>query len=133
MQADHNWGEQTVHFGRTIIVEDDAAIRQSLVDICRMFLEIEPEEAASAHEALDLLEASRPAVLLLDLVLPDAGGEWLVAEINARGWAEDVRVIIMSAQPDAEATAKRLHVYDTLAKPFSLSVVTEKLKNAGAH
>lgn len=118
--------------GKTIIVEDDPGIRESLAEICRMFLDIEPLEAATAEEALLLFQEQRPAVALLDLYLADKGGEWIVEEVRRRGWGDEVRMVIMSAHSDAAETAARLHVYDVLHKPFSLKDVTELLEKAGA-
>ncbi len=119
-------------FGRTLIVEDDPAIRQSLADVCRLFLQIEPEQAGTAREAVALVERHRPAVLLLDLVLPDESGEWVIAQIRERGWSDDVRIIVMSAQNEMQDKAHAVGAWDSLEKPFSLQVVTEKLRNAGA-
>ncbi len=120
-------------FGKTIIIEDDPAIRESIAEICRLFLNIDPLQAGSADEALAVLEGQRPAVVLLDLVLPGEGGEWVVQEIERRGWRDEVRVILMSAHADTDDTAQRLGVFGLLRKPFSLHNVTEVLQQAGAH
>jgi DNA-binding NtrC family response regulator len=117
---------------KTVIVEDDQAIRQSLADICRLFLDVEPAEAATAREALAILETERPAVVLLDLVLPGEGGEWLLAELVRLGWRDELHVVVMTAQTESERIADQLGADGVLAKPFSLERVTQVLREAGA-
>ena len=116
---------------KIMIVEDDPAIRESLGEICRMLLNVEPLQAASADEALALFSEHRPVVALVDLFLSGDGGESIVREIHQRGWQDDIRVIIMSAHRDAAAVAERMGVFGVLHKPFSLQDVTQVLEAAG--
>lgn len=119
-------------FGRTIIVEDDAAILSSLVEICHDVLNLDPLTATTAQEAITRIEACRPAVVLLDLTLPDHDGRWVAAQIKERGWQDQVRIVVLSAQTRVEDKAAALGAFDFLAKPFSLNDVLDTLRKAEA-
>jgi DNA-binding NtrC family response regulator len=108
------------------------AIQESLVEICREVLHVDPLTAGTAAEALTALETNRPAVLLLDLTLPDTNGDSVVREIEARGWRDEVRVVILSAQSNVPETAANLRAFSHLSKPFTLNAVIETLKQAEA-
>lgn len=117
-------------YGATIIIEDDFDIQESLVEICRETLNIDPLTAATAEGALPIIGANLPAVVLLDLTLPDHDGSWVVQQIAERGWSAQVRVVVLSAQASVEAKAGNLGAFAFLAKPFSLSAVIETLERA---
>ena len=82
---------------RLVIVDDHAIVRQGL----RSILEREPDievvgEAASAGEALDLVAASRPHIVLLDLKLSagsDVAGLALCGQLTAATPAPGVLVV----------------------------------------
>jgi CheY-like chemotaxis protein len=58
--------------------------------------------AHNGEEALDLLEASRPDLLLLDLVMPGLDGHGVLSAITARSHLCDIPVIVISAQDQDE-------------------------------
>ncbi|WP_448615094.1 MadR family response regulator transcription factor [Modestobacter sp. URMC 112] len=82
---------------RLVIVDDHAIVRQGL----RSILEREPDvevvgEAATAAEALDLVAAARPHIVLLDLKLSagsDVAGLALCGQLTARSPAPGVLVV----------------------------------------
>ena len=82
---------------RLVIVDDHAIVRQGL----RSILEREPDievvgEAATATDALDLVAAARPHIVLLDLKLSagsDVAGLSLCGELTARAPAPGVLVV----------------------------------------
>ena len=82
---------------RLVIVDDHAIVRQGL----RSILEREPDievvgEAAAAGEALDLVAASRPHIVLLDLKLSagsDVAGLALCGQLTAATPAPGVLVV----------------------------------------
>ena len=76
-------------------------------------------EASTAQEGVDQAAAERPAVLILDLGLPDRPGLWVCAEV--RKWST-APIIVLSAR-HSEAEKVRLldaGADDYVTKPFSL-------------
>lgn len=99
-----------------LVVDDDPSIREVLVELLSLggCLAL---EARSGRTALDLLRKRRPrpAVILLDLVMPDMDGWHFRAEQLTDPSLSTIPVIVMSANrggPDIPAQAR-------LAKPFS--------------
>ena len=69
---------------RILVVDDDAHIRQALVDrfVARKF---DVSSAASGKDALSKISREHPDVVLLDLQLPEGDGFWVLKQL------EDVR------------------------------------------
>jgi len=114
-----------------LVVDDEAEIRASLEEILT-------EEgyavtgAATAAEALVLIEDAPYDVILLDIWLPDRDGLDVLADIHALDPEKRPEVIIISGHGTIEAAVKatKLGAYDFLEKPLSLDRTLIVLKNA---
>ena len=103
--------------GPILVVDDDAKI----VRLVRAYLErdgYQVIEAADGRAALAAVDAERPALVVLDLMLPEIDGLDVVRAIRR---SSDTPIIILSARG---TTADRIAGLDTgaddyLAKPFS--------------
>src|SRR3974390_2864293 len=114
-----------------LVVDDEAEIRTSLEEILT-------EEgygvatAATAADALVLIEDAPYDVVLLDIWLPDRDGLDVLADIH--GFAPEKRpeVVIISGHGTIEAAVKatKLGAYDFFEKPLSLDRTLIVLKNA---
>jgi CheY-like chemotaxis protein len=62
--------------------------------------EVEVRHAHNGQEALDLLHERRPDLLLLDLAMPELGGQEVIAAMRESPGLAGVPVIIMSAQDE---------------------------------
>ncbi|NTU60132.1 MAG: sigma-54-dependent Fis family transcriptional regulator [Deltaproteobacteria bacterium] len=102
---------------RILIVDDEALIRKSLVQVLTR-KGFEAEAAGSAAEARRLFKPGDFALALLDLRLPDASGIDLLRELKAA--QPDLLVILMTAYGSVETAveAMRLGAYDYVNKPF---------------
>jgi DNA-binding response OmpR family regulator len=102
---------------KILVVEDEPSVRE----VVRAYLERDGyrvEVAADGREALELAARVRPALVVLDLMLPDVAGEDVCRELRARS---DVPILIVTAKASEE---ERLHglalgADDYLTKPFS--------------
>lgn len=106
---------------RTLMVEDDPVVAA----LHREYLAVLPGfelvgEAGTVADAVRMLEATTPDLVLLDVQLPDGTGLALLRELRrARVRTPDVIMITaMSSRLHVEA-ARRLGVVDYLVKPFS--------------
>jgi two-component system response regulator MprA len=112
---------------RILIVEDDADLRRTL----RMSLEEEGMEVAAVgtgHEAIDFATSAKPAVLVVDIGLPDADGRDVCAALRARGLSAPV--IFLTAR---SAVSDRLAGFnaggdDYLTKPFAIAELIARLR-----
>jgi signal transduction histidine kinase/CheY-like chemotaxis protein len=91
---------------RVLLVEDDADQRKRL----RAWLEGQHwlvHEAANGREALACLQADRPDVILLDLMMPEMDGFAVVAALQKEPRWRDVPVIVVTARDlDAQDRAR---------------------------
>ncbi len=102
---------------RILVVDDSESIRDLLLSI----LQGEGYEvcvAKSAEEGLALLKEFRPAVAMVDIVLPGMSGLEMLSRIKHD--SRDTEVLVMTGHTSAESAlqAIRLGAYGYLEKPF---------------
>ena len=100
-----------------LVVEDHADLR----DMLTVLLESEGfsvETAKNGAEALKRLEAGRPSVILLDLMMPVMSGDEFRTRQLADPRYSDVPVICMTAAHDGRARAETLRAQAYFQKPL---------------
>ena len=113
---------------RVLVVDDDPNdlryVRDTLVNAGYL-----PVVTGDPEEALRIMEAERPALALLDLMLPDSDGIELMQAILA---VADVPVIFLSAYGREEQIARALEMGadDYVVKPFSPTELAARIKAA---
>ncbi|TCZ64367.1 response regulator transcription factor [Roseicella aquatilis] len=113
-----------------LIVEDDAALRATLVEQIASEGEFRADEAGSAAEAMAMLANAdvRYDAVLLDIGLPDADGRDVCAQLRREG---KTMPVIMLTGADAEQDVVRgldSGANDYIAKPFRLSELLARLR-----
>jgi len=84
---------------KLVLIEDQAMIRQLLVMACKQALpEVETFTAANGAEGVELCRREQPALVLLDLVLPDCEGMDLVPAL--REAAPGTKILVLSSRTD---------------------------------
>ena len=101
-----------------LVVEDDAALREALTDTLEMN-GYAVRVAASAEEALRLLDEAVPGLLLSDVQLPGQDGHALLRRVKTA--QPQLPVVLMTAygQIDKAVQAMREGAADYLPKPFA--------------
>ena len=104
---------------RVLVVDDEEFIRRLLMQILAQ-AGYEVDLAAEGGEALRKIEARRPDLMVLDLMMPGVDG-WTVLE-RLRGFADPPPVIVLTAHGgyDTFARLAREGVAAYMSKPFSL-------------
>jgi CheY-like chemotaxis protein len=112
-------GEPAKAPARILLVDDERAIRT----ICRVNLESDGMavvEAADGVEALELVRAERPSLVLLDVMMPHLDG-WAAAEqLQQDPETREVPVVFLSARAAREdrLRAQELGAVGYVVKPF---------------
>jgi DNA-binding response OmpR family regulator len=110
---------------RILVVDDDPAIRQLLIDV----LEMEGYEvgiAADGLSAVQAVKASRPDFVVLDVMMPGLDGFGVLSSIRAQpGEPVPVLMLTAAAEADADARAWASGVDYYLPKPFDADAVLE--------
>ncbi|HEX6133400.1 MAG TPA: response regulator [Longimicrobiales bacterium] len=87
-----------------LLVEDDPLLRHAF----RLLLEdagYEVHEAGTAAEALDEASARRPALVLLDLGLPDRPGLEVARQLTSQPQTAGVRVVALTGRVGSQERA----------------------------
>ncbi|MCK1680408.1 response regulator transcription factor [Bradyrhizobium sp. 147] len=116
---------------KVLVIDDEPPIRKLL----RMGLTTqgyEILEASNGKTALDKL-AEEPALIILDLGLPDVQGHELLRTIRARN--EGVPIVVLSSRGDeaGKVQALDLGADDYLTKPFGMEELLARLRAALRH
>ena len=112
-----------------LLVDDDDDVRDELAAIldARGFHTISARDGA---EALRLCadQGLKPAVIVLDLLMPVMDGQEFLERQQHNGRLADVPVIVLTAQPER---AKRLRqaVHGVLEKPFRLQALLKMIQD----
>lgn len=104
-----------------LVVDDDPDILDAICDI----LEVEQYRVARARnglEALERVEAERPAVILLDLMMPVMDGLTFARVLRERNVAAGVPILVISADGNP-ARASSIGARGYLAKPFDIDTL----------
>ncbi|HEX5501787.1 MAG TPA: response regulator [Thermomicrobiales bacterium] len=104
---------------RVLVVDDDDDIREVLVAALRED-GYAVREAGSGRQALDILAAWPPDLILLDLMMPEMDGRAFRAGQRERGLAAGAPLIVVSASRWADDQARELGAVAGVAKPFDL-------------
>ncbi len=111
-----------------LVVEDDEDCRTVLQDL----LELNGYTVMTcpnARSAVNTARASPPALMLIDYMMPDADGGWVVRSLReAGGPAAKVPVVLTSGSDEGRQIAERLGV-QSLEKPFDVNRLLEVVQD----
>ncbi len=115
-------------YDRILIVDDHPYNISILTDVLEDHYEL--ASAASGEEALQRAETFRPALILLDVMMPGIDGYETCRRLRATPSLRHVKIIMVSAKA---SVAERLQGYeagadDYVIKPFDLEEIQEKIR-----
>jgi len=118
--------------GRILVVEDDPAVQKAL----RRLFETEGyavEVQSDGKSALDSVQASAPAAIVLDLRLPKVSGRDVCKEIKSK--APALPIVVLSAASDVsdKVLLLELGADDYVTKPFSPRELLARVRAALRH
>ena len=111
---------------RIVIVEDDPSVAE-LVTLYLRNADFIVEHARTAAEARAKIEETKPALIVLDLGLPDANGLELFREIRGRA---DTPVLALTARAEDVQKIEALEsgMDDYMTKPFNPKELVSRVK-----
>jgi CheY-like chemotaxis protein len=128
-------GSESLAAGRVLVADDEEAVRNvTCKTLERMGFEC--VSCANGVEALALIEEQAPALdlVLLDMTMPELGGDEVLAEMRRRG--ADMPVILMSGFSAIDTSPEVLAQGTTefIEKPFGPRELAERVRRLlGAH
>jgi CheY-like chemotaxis protein len=101
-----------------LVVDDDPDTRELYAHYLR-FVGIHAESAGSCDEALDKAKATLPAVIVLDLMMPDVTGLECIEPFRALPGGNSIPIVACTAdtRPDTQAAVAKAGFDDLLTKP----------------
>jgi len=116
----------------TVLADDELLARQKL----RQLLRDEPEinvvgEGTTASETIDLVRATRPQLLFLDIQMPGMDGFDIATELCSSKTVKMPHIIFTTAHDQYALRAFEIHAVDYLLKPFTrerLSSAVERVR-----
>ena len=114
---------------RVLLVEDDESVRQ-LVRITLEMNDYEVVEAKDGLEGLLLLDMHQPDGVILDLMMPDVGGERMLAQLRATPETKRTPVLIITGKPEVAPEVIGLVGRENFfPKPFDPDALIERVKS----
>jgi two-component system alkaline phosphatase synthesis response regulator PhoP len=117
-----------------LVVDDDP----DLVESVSMKLESENFRVSKAYdgiEAMDRIRDERPALIILDVMMPRKNGYELCDELKASDEYKDIVVVLLTAVADAVTSTSYTHMDgkttladDFIPKPIDLDKLMEMVK-----
>jgi DNA-binding response OmpR family regulator len=113
---------------RVLLVDDDAPLREALVEQLKLHEEFVTETAADAAEALEIVKTQYFDIILLDVGLPDMDGRDLCRLMRRNGVRAPV-VMLTGADSEADTIlGLDAGANDYITKPFRLGVLLARLR-----
>ena len=111
----------------TILVVDD---EPNIVELAKLYLEqggYRVEEASNGSDALSKLDTAKPALIVLDLMLPDIDGFEICRQIRKKS---DVPILMLTARREDidKIVGLELGADDYLTKPFNPRELVARVK-----
>jgi diguanylate cyclase (GGDEF)-like protein len=111
-----------------LVVDDDVAVRQGLVDVCAT-VGIRAVGVSCAAEAHQVQSSARPAVVVSDFRLPDASGMELAGALKLAD--PDVSVILLTGYASIESAVEAVGLLDAyLIKPVPPQTFIHAVRHA---
>ena len=110
-----------------LIYEDD----QEIVLLCKTILiknHYQVESLSSCENVLSDLEKIKPDLILMDLWIPEIGGEKAIIKIKENPASQQIPVILFSANSDIEEICKKINADGYIQKPFDIHTFLETIK-----
>jgi len=118
---------ESVRNPKVLVVDDEPNIRE-LVQVALNFHGCAVATGASGADALQLADAYRPDLIVLDVLLPDIDGFEVCRRLRANG--DDVPVIFLTARDATSDTVTGLTIGgdDYITKPFSVEALVARVR-----
>lgn len=112
-----------------LVVDDDEAILDVVSDVLRLE-GYQVEIAIDGAEALEKVEHSRPALVLLDMRMPRLDGWGFARVLQERGIR--LPILVMTAARDAAGWADEIGAAGYLAKPFDIGQLLDAVRSGAS-
>lgn len=112
---------------KILIYDDD----QGILLLCKAILarfDFVVETLSRCDDVLNDIESFQPHLILMDLWIPEIGGEKAIETLKENDTTKNIPVLIFSANVDIKDICKKVNADGYVAKPFAVSTFIETIK-----
>lgn len=110
-----------------LIVEDDPDLRE-IMSIVVGYLGYEAVTAGDGLEGLKMARSVKPDLIILDLMMPTAGGDLTLGFMRSTESMKHIPVIVISAHQKADVIGEKLDAQAIIRKPFDMEHLREQIR-----
>jgi len=110
---------------KNILIYDDD---EEILFLCKAILcefDFEVETLSRCENILNDIKSIQPHLILMDLWIPEIGGEKAIEIVKKNEATKNIPVLIFSANADIKDISKKVNADGYLEKPFSVSTFIE--------
>lgn len=132
METASSLGTQDVEQSPIVLVIDDSKDVHRLLSARLRHEELELRCTISGEEGIAAAKSQRPAIVLLDLDMPDVDGFEVLRRLKEDAGLVNIPVIVLSGlqSPQDKVTAFDLGAVDYVTKPFDLTELRVRVRSA---
>lgn len=112
---------------KTVLICDDD---EGIIDVSTIVLEEKGYYVISLTHAegiYDIIAKEKPDIILLDLWMPEVGGDEITKKLKTDPKTSHIPIILFSASKNTEETAKKLGANAFLSKPFDIQELEDTI------
>lgn len=114
---------------RVLVVEDDPEINE-LVGAYVQIAGYDYDSALTGMQAVEKAQQGRPALIVLDIMLPDIDGFEVARQLNSQSSTQDIPILMLTAldRDEYRQRGTRAGAVGYLTKPFDPNRLLEEIK-----
>lgn len=113
---------------KILIVDDDADLRDALVEQLSLYEEFEPLQAESATDGVKAARTAHADLVLMDVGLPDMDGREAVKILRKGGFASPIIMLTGHDTDSDQILGLEAGANDYVTKPFKFAVLLARLR-----
>ncbi len=125
-EIDHSSEDQEPKVKTVLVVDDDEAIGEFIVEALKLETSYRPLRASNGREALEMIKTLVPDLIVLDYQLPGINGLELAERLSAIKTLAHIPILLMSANVPQRKLEK--HSLASIEKPFSLDELIQAIE-----
>ena len=112
---------------RVLVAEDDRSVRESLVRALRLE-GYDVEAVSDGEQALAMFDTVGPAVVVLDIMMPNVDGLTVCRRLRARGVTTPILMLTARHEVSDRVSGLDAGADDYVVKPFALDELSARLR-----
>jgi CheY-like chemotaxis protein len=93
---------------KVVLIEDNPVDARLISRILQMSCPVEIKQVQAGQEALEVIEAQQPDLVILDLIIPDKSGFQILEELRHNQKLDAISVIVITSKDLSEAEKELL-------------------------